>query len=170
MNGNSQARFSSDRDRITDNMKIDPVSSCWEWQNHRDRQGYGRIIVRGKTWQAHRLSYSLLFKPTGYSVIPEGMCVLHRCDTPCCVNPTHLFLGTNQDNVDDKMSKGRHPGETWAKISRTDASRIKRRILAGEKISSIAVDYPIGETAIYMIKSGTNWKDVEPKGASDEQE
>lgn len=75
---------------------------CIEWRGHKDPKGYGRFTSHGGEVLAHRIAYSM-----HYGSIPDGMHVLHRCDNPSCVNPRHLFPGTNQDNVDDKMRKGR---------------------------------------------------------------
>jgi hypothetical protein len=78
-----------------------------EWQGGRDLQGYGQIFVRGQAkptrLKAHRVSYELHVGP-----IPDGMCVCHTCDNPPCLNPEHLWLGTNADNTRDKTEKGRH--------------------------------------------------------------
>lgn len=76
--------------------------SCWEWQGHMYRCGYGQIKVKRKSWAAHRLSYSHFVGP-----IPEGLYVCHRCDNKKCVRPDHLFIGTHQDNMDDMKSKSR---------------------------------------------------------------
>lgn len=71
------------------------------------RDGYGRIRVDGKSWLAHRFSWVLANGP-----IPEGMYVCHRCDNPPCINPEHLFLGTQTDNMRDMAAKGRW--NSWA--------------------------------------------------------
>jgi hypothetical protein len=80
---------------------------CWEWQGHRDKKGYGRIQAgRELPMPAHRASYILNVGP-----IPDDgteWCVCHRCDNPPCVRPDHLFLGTDKDNHDDMVRKGRH--------------------------------------------------------------
>ena len=80
--------------------------TCWLWKAGVNTYGYGRfrLKVNGgwKQIAAHRLMYEFV-----YGEIPEGMNVLHKCDTPLCVNPEHLFLGDQQDNIQDAMSKGR---------------------------------------------------------------
>ena len=83
--------------------KIEKTSSCWNWLASKDRDGYGRIKISGRTFQAHRASWDI-----HNGSIPEGMSVLHHCDNPSCVNPFHLFLGTALDNVRDRDAKGRN--------------------------------------------------------------
>ncbi len=82
------------------------TNTCWLWQNVLDKDGYGKINYPGPKAgyeRAHRYSWEL-----HYGSIPEGMQVLHNCDNPLCVNPGHLFLGTNVDNAADRVSKGRN--------------------------------------------------------------
>lgn len=83
--------------------KIRKTNDCWWWLAGKDKDGYGRIKVRGKTFQAHRFSWCIHNKK-----IPDGMSVLHQCDNSSCVNPEHLFLGTALDNNRDRDSKGRN--------------------------------------------------------------
>lgn len=82
--------------------KVAIGDGCWEWQAHRTPKGYGTFRLDGRSIGAHRASWHL-----ANGAIPDGLHVLHRCDNPACVRPGHLFLGTNQDNVDDRDSKGR---------------------------------------------------------------
>jgi hypothetical protein len=89
--------------RFWNKVNIPSLSDCWEWQGSKNKHGYGHFKYKRKTHRAHRISWTLI-----KGEIPEGMCVLHRCDNRLCVNPFHLFLGTNQDNMDDKMKKNRH--------------------------------------------------------------
>lgn len=74
---------------------------CWEWMAARNNHGYGVINLGPKLGYAHRVAWELT-----HGSIPDGLCVLHRCDNPACVR--HLFLGTMRDNTKDMMQKGRH--------------------------------------------------------------
>lgn len=85
---------------------VEKTESCWLWTGATDGRGYGKIgsgSHQASPLTASRASYALAYGP-----IPDGLWVLHRCDTPACVRPDHLFLGNNDDNVRDKMAKGRH--------------------------------------------------------------
>ncbi len=87
----------------------EPFSGCWLWTNVLNSRGYGNLVFNDKQYRAHRVSWEL-----HRGAIPKGMCVCHSCDTPPCVNPDHLWLGTHLDNALDKTRKGRHratPGE-----------------------------------------------------------
>lgn len=92
--------------------KIDVVGNCWIWNGAKKGVGiksYGSMTVGSrsdgtrKTISAHRFSYEVFI-----GKIPDGMCVCHTCDTPSCVNPDHLFLGTKKDNSNDRDLKGRN--------------------------------------------------------------
>ena len=78
---------------------------CIEWPKGRHRAGYGEIRIKTKLYRMHRVAWE-----NAYGPIPEGLSVLHRCDTPSCYNPLHLFVGTHRDNMQDMAAKGRH----WA--------------------------------------------------------
>ena len=80
------------------------TTACHQWTAY-TLNGYGRFRVGAKMIRSHRISYEIHRGP-----IPDGLCVLHECDNPTCVNPQHLFAGTHQDNADDKVAKGRHHG------------------------------------------------------------
>ena len=78
-------------------------AACIIWEKALDHRGYGKLKRKGKMWGAHRWAWTQEHGP-----IPTGMYVLHKCDTPACINVDHLFLGTQHDNMRDKTGKGRH--------------------------------------------------------------
>lgn len=91
-------------ERFWSKVDLKGPDDCWEWQASKLPDGYGSFGVRSRVVdKAHRVSWVLKNGP-----IPDGMSVCHRCDNPPCVNPDHLFLGTQQDNMKDMVSKGRH--------------------------------------------------------------
>lgn len=89
---------------IEDRVEKIPFSGCWIWMRSLQGRGYGALVRDKKAWLAHRFSYSMLKGP-----IPDGALVCHRCDVPQCVNPAHLFTGSNMDNLLDSITKGRRP-------------------------------------------------------------
>jgi hypothetical protein len=89
-------------ERMENNIIPVTETGCFLWMAKVNNKGYGRISVHNHSAYAHRVSYELFRGP-----ILEGMQVLHKCDTPRCVNPEHLFLGTRKDNMQDMIRKGR---------------------------------------------------------------
>lgn len=82
-------------------QKLD--NGCWEWKNYRDKDGYGQFFINKRpSIPAHRACWILFI-----GKIPKGICVLHKCDNPPCVNPEHLYLGTHKDNAEDRKLKDR---------------------------------------------------------------
>jgi hypothetical protein len=91
--------FFQDKIKITE-------SGCWEWTKGKVSYGYGVAWYKGQGCRAHRLSYQLYF-----GEIPDGLCICHKCDNPTCINPEHLFLGTNKDNIRDRDAKGHNAND-----------------------------------------------------------
>lgn len=134
---------------------------CWLWIGGTQEDGYGRIGVGGRTNKkiaAHRLSWELRNGP-----IPDGLHCLHSCDNPPCVNPKHLFLGTNLENMRDRDRKGRCkatgiPG-AHAKLSQDQVIEIRKRL---DTQGNLARKYGVSKGAISSIWSGKNWKHLLP--------
>jgi len=104
------ARVVAQREYVESRVERIPESGCWIWMAAVQSKGYGSCHIKGaKESLAHRISWTVY---RGF--IPSGMCVLHRCDVPSCVNPDHLFLGTKHDNSQDMVGKGRHGNQKVA--------------------------------------------------------
>lgn len=143
--------------------KIRKDGDCWIWTDCLTTYGYGKFTARGgKTEVAHRTAWRLF-----RGEIPGSLFCLHRCDTPACVNPDHLFLGTQLDNMRDMVVKGRigvrghHKNrEKAAKITVETAREIKRRLLDGERAAFIARSLGVSSSIVYNIKGNRTWAGV----------
>jgi len=95
--------------RFINKVEIDPITECWNWVGAKQRHGYGTIGYKNKFLKAHRLSYEKFIGEIPNSKeTKHGTCVCHSCDNPSCVNPDHLFLGTQKDNLQDMFNKKRN--------------------------------------------------------------
>ncbi len=135
-------------------------SCCWPWQGQVDVNGYGRFNWRrGDTQLAHRLSYRL-----AHGELPADRFVCHRCDNPPCINPAHLFLGTQLDNMRDAAAKGRtaspdRRGEqvNTAKLSTADVIFIRG---ASASTAEVAAHFGISREQVSNIRKRRQWKHV----------
>lgn len=131
---------------------------CIEFTRAKCPQGYGRVWYKNKIWLSHRLSYRLSF-----GKFDEALFVCHHCDNPACINPDHLFLGTNRDNLDDMLRKGRSQkcqGELHSQRKLTEEEIVSIR--KDERIYRlIAAEYGIAEAYVSRIKSKQTWPHVE---------
>ena len=131
----------------------DDPTLCWEWPKFKDKEGYGRTKLNGKTSIAHRAAWIIANGP-----IPSGASVLHKCDNPSCVNPNHLFLGTQKENIADCIAKNRFPkGERngWAKINERVAADI--RAASGTQVE-IAAAFGISQSLVSAVRRGDKWR------------
>lgn len=150
---------------------------CWLWVSSLSADGYGRFVAGGKHWRAHRFAWDITNGP-----IPEGLQVLHNCpdgDNPQCVNPAHLWLGTDVENMKDRHNKGhyatdnqhalrQHPekaarGETHSKTTLTDdqVQEIRRRYTGkwGEQ-SAMAREFGVSHATINSIINRRTWTHI----------
>lgn len=132
-----------------------PECGCWLWIGA-DKGPYGNFYYEGKLQSAHRVAWKLY-----NGIMPKNLLVLHHCDTPLCVNPRHLFLGTQKDNLIDANKKKRpiicfQKGENHplAKLKSLDIENIKHDCRY-QKI--IAIDYNISQQQVSRIKGGKRW-------------
>ena len=137
--------------RIERSISIDEGTGCNNWTKCLGRDGYGLIKINGKTERVHRVSYELHNGP-----IPEEMLVLHRCDNRKCCNPEHLFLGTNQDNVNDMMAKGRR-GKGNAILTLAKAREIRQKFIETTTCRQLATEYGVHYNTIRKIIRNRHW-------------
>lgn len=158
---------------------VKKTDECWLWTASKRSKGYGAftwkndgVLVQDR---AHRYSFVLANGP-----IPKGLCVLHRCDVPACVNPAHLFLGTKEENNKDMCEKGRHvSGGTYcgdsfngvgkyefgeahhnSKLNSENVLALRKDRLSGMSFSQLAKKYAIGLTTAFKVSKGITWKHV----------
>ena len=130
---------------------------CWEWNGNRNPRGYGSLTLGSRrdgtrrTVRAHRVSWEL-----AYGAIPDGLCICHTCDNRACVNPAHLFLGTQADNVADCMRKGRH----HAKLGADEVRAIRDASARGQSQYSVATEFGVGQAHVSRIVNGQRWASV----------
>lgn len=156
---------------LASKSRLAEQSGCHLWLGGLDKDGYGQTHYKGKNIRAHRIAYLLLLGP-----IPDGLVVMHECDTPACINPAHLKLGTNKENNDDKISKGRgrvacgdqhylridpstRAGEKAAgsKLKEGDVQSIRAKLKAGLPQADIAREFAVSRPCISAIAIGRTW-------------
>lgn len=135
---------------------------CWNWTGCKNAHGYGRVGLQGKVILAHRVSYELHYGLVGNN------CVLHRCDNTSCVNPEHLFLGTQADNMKDMSRKGRHAfgerprgsGHGMSKLTEPDVVSIRELRESGVTFAALAKRFKVSVGTICFIVARQTWRHV----------
>ena len=152
-----QSRFSA---------RIDKQDGCWLWTGPKTKNGYGTFHVGHPSVLAHRVAWVF-----AHGEVPDGLCVLHRCDVRACVNPDHLFLGTWADNSRDMALKGRStfqvrpeliPRGTANGCSKLTDSVVRqiRALQWTTPVRRLALQFGVSPRAISFIKSETTWRHV----------
>lgn len=138
---------------------VEPESGCWLWEGALGSDGYGRVRRRGVTYSAHRFSYELFKGP-----IPEGLCVMHLCDVPRCVNPRHLVLGTKADNSRDMLRKGRD-GHPVRKLTYEQVVEVREMLAQGATKAAVSERFDICRSTVQDIETGATWSnEADPQG------
>ena len=127
-------------------------SGCWEWTGSKTADGYGTIIVRGKVLRVHRLSYTVFV-----GEIPEGILVRHTCDNPSCFKPSHLCLGTDYDNVQDAISRGRKARGSRCNKSNLTEADVRNIRQDTRSLRAVAADYGVCHGTVGAIKRTQSW-------------
>jgi hypothetical protein len=147
--------------------RVDKTDGCWCWVGSRNKAGYGQMWLNGKMERAHRLSWKII-----KGDMPKGLFLCHKCDNRACVNPDHLFIGTQIDNMRDCANKKRlwlqrhpesyygakHPG---AKLTESDVMIVLKLLETRQYTNGeIASIYGVHRTTINKIAVGKNWSSV----------
>lgn len=182
---NRKKKENSPAVRFWTNVKRGAESECWEWQGEISNKGYGAFNVNQKKVRAHRFSWELHHGPIEEGNGYHGTCVLHACDNPACVNPNHLRLGTQAENIADMISKGR--GVIGKRIHRLIGKSDEQTTEQNEKVTnrhssvlseiqvaeirkklnsrqgtlrSIAREYGVSHSTIWLIKTNKMWSNT----------
>lgn len=145
------------KQRLLSRVQFEPNSGCWLWEGGTVFYGYGVTGYDGKSKRVHRLSWEIFRGP-----IPEGMVICHRCDTPPCANPDHLFLGTRSDNNYDCVRKGRANNRTGEQKPNAVLSNESVRAIWLSPLSNAAIAEQLGVNprAVSNVRTGMLWRSV----------
>lgn len=137
-----------------DRYVIKKNTGCWEWSGAKTYNGYGRVKFKNVAWMAHRLSYTL-----NVGEIPEGLIVMHSCDNPSCINPEHLTVGTQKDNMEDCKAKGRlgprgyqhNPLRVTESATERRQRQVRTALSRGWSVQSIAKYFKISPVFVRKV-------------------
>lgn len=145
-------------DKLLSRIKVDSAG-CFLWQGGIASAGYGNIMHNGRRMGAHRWSFEVFRRQ-----IPEGLFVCHHCDVRACINPAHLFLGTQQENISDAARKNRMTygvSINSAKLNDAQVVAIAKRYASGERTLKLAKEFGVSNVALHSILSKKAWRRVD---------
>lgn len=138
--------------------KVNNKTGCWEWFRAKTK-GYGHFAIKGNFYLAHRFMWII-----NNGNIPDGLFVCHKCDNPCCINPDHLFLGTNIENLQDAINKGIKLGNSKgekngrSKLTQNQILNIKHLLHCKVPTKRIAEKFGISQRHVQYISNNKTWK------------
>jgi hypothetical protein len=146
--------------RFWDKVRVsDEPDSCWNWKGCKDRDGYGKVRINKLYFRSHRLSYLI-----HNGDLPEQLEVMHSCDNPSCVNPSHLSVGTPKDNATDRINRGRtSKGENHPmhKLTQSQVDEIRLRYKwhsRDNNIVCLSKEYGVSFSVIAKIVKHQSWR------------
>lgn len=144
-----------DKARFEKKFRVTP--GCWVWTSYRDKDGYGGFSIEHVTFRAHRVAYMMYV-----GEIDDGMLICHKCDNPSCVNPDHLYQGTQQKNMRDMRSKNRgaiNNGVLCGGSKLSESQVLEIRSLKQSQ-SAIARKYGVAQSTISLIVNRKTWTHI----------
>lgn len=155
----------SEKRRFWEKVEVSSSVGCWYWAGHKHKAGHGQFYFRGRAHYAHRVAWRLTFGRL------QGKFVLHRCDNPNCVNPFHLFLGTQADNVADMIAKGRmaygekraRKGEKhgMAELTNKDVKYLRKAHAQNSKtVKELSAQFGVTKACIYDCLKRKTWRHI----------
>ena len=149
----------NDKERFYAKTERDPKTGCLEWTGALDQDGYGVFWIDGKTQRAHRYAFQI-----AHGSIGESDVLLHLCDNPKCVEPTHLSIGSQSDNLTDMKDKGRAAkgsDNANTKLTENDIPIIRRLANMGFTPTKIATRFEVDAAAIKDVLTGRTWSHID---------
>lgn len=144
-------------DRFWSYVQPEPNTGCWLWGGPESGDGYGTFYAQGRVYRAHRAAYTLFVGD------PAGLLICHRCDTPLCVNPGHLYAGTHADNVRDCVRRGRNHIARGTQHGNAKLTPEQVRSIRNDRESfqaDLADAYGVSQSLISLIKRREAWRHV----------